>query len=275
MLIDVLRPVQLKGKGFVFNFVTPHSGTRNVRVWGDYAMTLDLANVIHRQIFMGCFGRYMTQCTRALLPRGGTFLDVGEHAGYFTLLAAHRVGPSGQVYALEPTPPTFNALQDHLRTNAVLNVHPHMIALAEANGTLRLHLPPPCENRDYNVTCMPQSGWTAVDVTCRRLDECLSEWKVSHIDLMKIDVEGAEPRVLAGGAESLKECVVKHLIVEVNGRRLTEGGSSPSQLVEQLAALGFVPAQLSGKRAIPVSADKWDLHPAHEYDRLFVHKSVL
>src|SRR4051812_4818425 len=112
-LIRILRPVQLKGKGFIFNFVTPHSGTRRIRVWGNYAMTLELENVIHRQIFMGCFGRYMTICTRALLPTGSTFLDVGAHAGYFTLLAAYCVGPSGVILAVEPTPSTFAVLQEH------------------------------------------------------------------------------------------------------------------------------------------------------------------
>lgn len=273
-LIGAIRPIQLKGKGFVFTFVTPRSGMRNVRVWGDYAMTLNLANVIHRQIFMGCFGRYMTACTRALLPVGGTFLDVGAHAGYFTLLAAHCVGPSGKVLALEPTPPTFGALQNHLRANAVTNVQAHMIALSEANGSLRLYIPPAGETRDYNVTCVPRSDWIAIDVPCRRLDEFLIESKIDHINLMKMDVEGAEPRVLTGAVGPLKRGVVKHLIVEVNGPRLSEAGSNPAKLVDQLSSLGFIPAQLSGKRAVPVPINKWDLHPDHEYDRLFMHNQL-
>lgn len=272
--IGAVRPIQLKGKGFVFKYITPRTGTRTVPVWGDYRMTLDLANIIHRQIFMGCFGRYMTVCTRALLPRGGTFLDVGAHAGYFTLLASHCVGPAGKVYALEPTPPTFDVLKDHLRINGVTNVQAEMIALAEEDGTLRLHVPPASEKRDYNVTYVPRADWTAVDVRCRKLDDCLAEWGVESVDLMKMDVEGAEPRVLAGGADVLQRGMVKYLIVEVNGPRLTEGGSSPARLIEQLAGVGFVPARLVGKRAVPVSADRWDLDPLHEYDRLFMHCSV-
>jgi hypothetical protein len=92
---------------------------------------------------------------------------------------------------------------------------------------------------------------------------------------MKMDVEGAEPRVLDGGAEHLKRGVVRHLIVEVNGPRLTECGSSPAGLVEQLDGLGFSPARLSGSRAVAVSAAQWDLDPTHEYDRLFVHRAAL
>lgn len=274
-LIGALRPLQIKGKGFVFDFVTPHDGTRTERVWGDYRMKLDLANAIHRQIFMGCFGRDMTIWARGLMPRGGTFLDVGAHAGYFTLLASHRVGARGRVLAVEPNPAAYAALQEHLTVNAVTNVTSEMIALSEEEGTLRLYVPPEQQNRDYNATCMRRADWTAMDVPSKRLDERLSAWGVSRVDLMKMDVEGAEPLVLTGGAEHLKRGVVRHLIVEVNGPRLAESGSSPVMLVEQLAGLGFFPAKLSGARAVPLSADVWDLHPTHEYDRLFVHRAAL
>jgi FkbM family methyltransferase len=272
-VIGALRPVPLKGKGFAFNFATPRSGIRTVPVWGRYSMSLDLANVIHRQIFMGCFGRDMTVWACTLLPPGGTFLDVGAHIGYFTLLAAHRVGAAGRVFAVEPNPAAFSALQSHLESNEVRNVEATMIALAEAEGTLRLYVPPAGAGRDYNVTSMPRSDWTPIDVPCRRLDDCLAEWQVERVDVMKLDVEGAEPRVLAGGAEHLARGVVRHLIIEVNGPRLTEGGSSPEKLVEQLVGLGFLPARRAGRRAVPVPIDRWDLDPDHEYDRLFIHRS--
>ena len=82
-----------------------------------------------------------------------------------------------------------------------------------------------------------------------------------------------DPRA-AGGAGRLRRGVVRHLVVEVNGPRLAEGGSSPARLVEQLAELGFAPARLAGRRAVPIPADRWDLHPDREYDRLFVHRSA-
>src|SRR5688572_8568167 len=98
------RPLQVKGKGFLLNPLTPHTGSKEVTVAGHYRMTLDLSNAIHRQIFMGCFAREMTRWARTFLPPGGTFLDVGAHAGYFSLLASTLVGPAGHVYALEPNP---------------------------------------------------------------------------------------------------------------------------------------------------------------------------
>ena len=51
--------------------------------------------------------------------------------------------------------------------------------------------------RDYNATFLLRPEWTPVEVPARRLDDCLDDWSVERFDLMKIDVEGAEPRVLA------------------------------------------------------------------------------
>ena len=87
---------------------------------------------------------------------------------------------------------------------------------------------------------------------------------MTRIDLMKIDVEGAEPRVLAGGATHLAQGVVRHAMIEINGPRLVEAGSSPAALVDDLAALGFEPARLVRGRAVRVARADIDLDPRHE-----------
>ena len=272
-VLEASRPLPLRGKGRLFNRFTPHTGSREVRVAGSYTMTLDLANAIHRQIFMGCFAHSMTQWASELLQPGGTFVDIGAHAGYFSLLASARVGATGRVFAVEPNPPTFAALEHHLTVNRVTNVRAVMCGLADAPGVLTLHAPP--SRIDYNATVLPRTGWTRVDVPTRTLDDCVSEWAIERIDLMKIDVEGAEPLVLAGGARALSNGIVRHAMIEINGPRLTDGGSGPRQLAETLGGFGFVPAMLSGGRAVAGSWTQFDVDPSHETDCLFVHRRVL
>ncbi len=272
-MIAAGRPLLFKGKGFLLDPVTPHEGTRRVTVAGQYAMTLDLANAIHRQIFMGCFARDMTRWARTLLPLGGTFLDVGAHAGYFSLIAADRVGHTGRVYAIEPNPRTFSALQTNLTANRVEHVLPHNCGLADRAGTILLHAPP--SRLDYNATVLPRADWQSVEVPSRTLDGCVAEWRVDRIDLMKLDVEGAEPLVLAGGSDCLTRGVVRHMMIEINGPRLTEGGSSPASLVSTLDSLGFVSASAAAARAIPQPWGGLDVDPAHEADCLFVHRNAL
>jgi FkbM family methyltransferase len=267
------RPLQIKGKGFVFDSLTPHDGSREVTVAGRYRMTLDLSNAIHRQIFMGCFARNMTKWARTLLSSGGSFLDVGAHAGYFSLLASHRVGPTGRVFAVEPNPRTFAALQHHLTQNAASNVQATMCGLADAPGSIVLYMPP--SRLDYNTTVLPRAEWTRVNVPSRTLDDCLREWRIERIDLMKIDVEGAEPLVLAGGGDALARGVVRHAMIEVNGPRLTEGGGGPAALGQRLERLGFVPASIVLGRVIAQPWTTFDVDPAHETDRLFVHQKAL
>ena len=275
LVVGALRPVRVRGKGTVLSLITPRAGTRTVRVWGDAVMTLDLANAIHRMIFMGSFSRDIVAWVRALLPPGGTFLDVGANIGYFSLVAAGCVGPRGRVVAVEPNPGAFEALRRHVEANGLGQVEPQRLALADADGVLGLYAPPAGESRDYNVTCLPRPDWTAIDVPCHRLDDCLDRWRVDRVDLMKMDVEGAEPRVLAGGATRLKQGVVRHLIVELNGPLLAEQGSSQGRLIEQLAALGFLPARLKGGRAVPLPAAGLAPDPADATDHLFLHESTL
>jgi FkbM family methyltransferase len=272
-VITAGRPLQVKGKGFLLDPLTPHDGLREVTVAGHYRMIVDLSNAIHRQIFMGCFARNMTRWAHALLPNGGAFLDVGAHAGYFSLLASHRVGPSGRVFAIEPNPRTFTALHHHLTQNAVRNVQAMMCGLADKPGSMVLHMPP--SQLDYNTTVLPRADWTRVDVPARRLDDCVREWGIEPIDLMKIDVEGAEPLVLAGGADALARGVVRYAMIEVNGPRLTEGGSGPAALAQTLERLGFVPASIVLGRLIAQSWTTFDADPSHETDCLFVHQKAL
>ena len=272
-VIAVSRPLQVKGKGFLLDPLTPHEGSREVTVAGQYRMTLDLSNAIHRQIFMGCFARGMTKWARTLLPVGGAFLDVGAHAGYFSLLASNRVGPSGRVFAIEPNPRTFATLERHLTQNAVSNVHAVMCGLAGADGVLALHLPP--SQLDYNATMLPRAGWTRTEVPVRRLDDCVREWKINRIDLMKIDVEGAEPLVLAGGTDALRRGIVRHAMIEINGPRLTEGGHGPAALAKTLDELGFVPASIALGHVVPGSWNAFDTNPEHETDCLFVHRTAV
>jgi FkbM family methyltransferase len=272
-VLDAGRPLQVRGKGRLFDRFTPRTGLREVTVGGSYTMTLDLANAIHRQIFMGCFAHSMTQWATHLLPTGGAFLDVGAHAGYFSLLASARVGASGRVFAIEPNPRTFASLERHLTRNRVANVQALMCGLAEKPGVLALHAPP--SQIDYNATVLPRADWTRVEVPARTLDDCVRDWAIGRIDLMKIDVEGAEPGVLAGGTAALAGGVVRHAMIEINGPRLTEGGSGPRQLAETLHGLGFVPASLRGGRAVAGSWSDFDIDPAHETDCLFVHRRAL
>jgi FkbM family methyltransferase len=166
-------------------------------------------------------------------------------------------------------------LQANLAANHIVHVNVLMEALAEREGSMRLYIPAPMAHRGYNATLLPRVDWQSLVVPTRRLDNCLPQWGVQRIDVMKIDVEGSEPRVLSGGSSHLAQGVVQHVMIEINGPRLVEGGSNPAALVRQLDTLGFSPARLARGRAVAVPVKSLDLDPTHESDQLFVHRSGL
>jgi FkbM family methyltransferase len=272
-LIRFVRPLNLRGAGTLFNRFTPWEGRREIDVAAGIKMPVNLANGQQRQMFMGCFAREVQGPVKALLHSGDTFLDVGANVGFLTLLAASRVGPGGRVIGVEPYPPTFEQLKRNVESNKLDFVQIHQMALSSDPGALRLWVPAPREHREFNVSVVEGENMTPVDVPARTMDDCLAEWKVDRIQLMKIDVEGAEPRVFKGGAASLKSGVVKHLLCEVNGKYLVRKGTSPMGLISQLNELGFQYAQVKHGRAVTETPPT--LGPGDEVDALFVHRTAL
>ena len=87
---------------------------------GGWRFACDLRDLTAREAFFtGRYGPQETALLGAALRPGATFVDVGANWGYFTLLAAHRVGPAGRVVALEPDPRLFALLRANLAANGI------------------------------------------------------------------------------------------------------------------------------------------------------------
>src|SRR5436305_491010 len=140
-----------------------------------------------------------------LLYEGMIVFDVGANIGEFTLLFSHFVGQRGQVHAFEPTPDTFARLQTITQSTNRSNLKLNQVALADKTGTvaMRLYEPEfatwntladrPIEN--YGLNVQPP---TIEKVAAMTIDGYCAENQIDHIDLLKIDVEGAEYQVLLG-----------------------------------------------------------------------------
>lgn len=78
-------------------------------------------------------------------------------------------------------------------------------------------------------------------VPIRSLDDCLDEWQVAHVNLLKIDAQGWEPRVFAGASRSLASGRIDAILCEFNDHWLRAVGSSPQALWKTLVTFGFHP----------------------------------
>jgi len=136
-----------------------------------------------------------------LLPDGACFWDVGAHIGFFSLIAARRVGPSGVVYAFEPSRENRARLASVLEANAANNVEVLPVAVSAEDGAAVIHRHPsstmwslePSDDRE-----------PAYEVECRSLDSLWREG-LRAPDVVKVDVEGTEVDVLRGATGLIAE----------------------------------------------------------------------
>ncbi len=139
----------------------------------------------------------------ALLP-GRTVVDVGARVGSYAVVAARTVGRRGTVYAVEPDPASRTLLARTLR-----------------------------HQRLYNVVVLPSAA--GLEVPAPPLDELVP----GPVDVVKIDVEGAEIEVLRGAEHLLRRSAGAVLFVKWNPEGLTAAGHDPAGLPARLQALGF------------------------------------
>jgi FkbM family methyltransferase len=164
---------------------------------------------------------------RAVRP-GMTVVDAGAYLGYFTLLAADRVGPKGRVYAFEPHPESVQALCENVRANGFedrVTVVP--MALDDGRAIRRLRL----EDNPAQSRLGRHETWKrSATVRCTTLDLYLAAEAAP--DLVKVDVEGAEVAVLAGMASTLERVDEGFaMIMEFNPAALRTAGTGPEELV--------------------------------------------
>lgn len=219
-------------------FFTPQSSTGTVSFPDGRVLVLDMSDRTQRTMAANRFEPSETQVVRGWLQRGDVFVDVGAHVGWFTTLASNVVGPDGAVIAVEPFPSSF----ERLTTNVHLSGRTNVVMLNCALGAdeTELVLGPQVGSDSGSVTAAPRDRSETVRVACTRLDSLMDKLArptVGRIALMKIDVEGLEPEVLAGAQKTLER--TDAVLIEINANALAAAGSSESTVRGLLAHAGL------------------------------------
>lgn len=181
------------------------------------------------------------QWFRSLVSPGMTVLDVGANIGCYSLMAAERVGPGGVVVAYEPTPSVVKCFRANIRLNRFSNITIVEGVVSDQEGTAVFHLNPEHEGSEGNslIPALVVPGGTRITCPQTTLDAEVERLKLTRVDVVKIDVEGHEVRVLQGARRLLRE-LAPHLLLEVNPLTLKAGGSSPEALFAELTRAGYV-----------------------------------
>ncbi|MCC2680650.1 MAG: Methyltransferase FkbM [Nitrosospira multiformis] len=145
---------------------------------------------------------------KRLLPPDGSFIDVGANIGTFTLVAAHRA-VRGQVHAFEPSAHHFARLAHNIELNDFKNVTLNRKGLYDQPGEAVLFLPSQMgEMNNSGAASLYTSGLeetrqVSEAVSLIRLDDYVREKSIGRVDIIKIDIEGAELKALEGARETI------------------------------------------------------------------------
>ncbi len=187
-------------------------------------------------------------CERLLQP-GDAAVDVGANIGLYTLLFSSLVGVEGRVHSFEPAPENLRRLRVNLLLNGAENVEAHQAALFSRPGVLTLNLfdsrlgawhslgRPELPNPFTPGEMIAPTG--TVEVEAITLDDYAASAGLERIALLKIDVEGAEPDVLAGATGLLERKAVGAILFEVSLPQAESLGHDPSEPFAQLTQLGY------------------------------------
>lgn len=195
-----------------------------------------------RRSVIGCEivkkGVWEPEVTEYICPKivpGMTVLDVGADIGYYTLLFAKRVGPLGRVVAFEPIPEALEKLECNVRLNGYTNVTICDFALFSGSGSVILEAPLELSRINLAKSANEKND---IRIQTRTFDECESELNIRRVDLVKIDVEGAELDVLYGMQRSLKK-YHPALLVEVHPEGLVCFKHRPEDVLRFLERMKY------------------------------------
>ena len=212
---------------------------KNVRLPEGFVVLNPQDPVISAAVAFGAFEPYETELFRKTVTSGMTVIDIGANIGYYTVIASSRTGTAGRVIAFEPAPENFGILEETIRINGFRNVDAHMLAIADAEGVFTLNLHDTNKGKHSLVKGMQNArGFaTSVQVMATTLESFRFEKGVEHVDVIKMDIEGAESIALVGMPEALKKAKV--LFFEFTPSAIRKAGHDPLEVLSRLRVAGF------------------------------------
>lgn len=203
--------------------------------WG-LSLRVRPSETIGRQVYtFGLFDLIVCEALFRLTTPGDMALDVGANIGQMTGLLAKRSGPGGSVWAFEPHPDVRNDLLDHImkwqRCPPIAPILVRPEALAEKDGEGELFEPDCFEsNRGLASLGSRGPGGRRLPIVLNRLDAVVPSEQ--PIGILKMDVEGAEERVLSGASGLLEGRQIRDIIFE-------DQGPYPSAVARFLESKGY------------------------------------
>jgi len=220
------------------------------RLWVDTADAMIGRNLMKH----GVFEPRETAIIRALLHPGDVFVDCGANLGYYSFAAAEVLDRQGLVHAFEPVPANCELFAASIADNRLEDVIKlHREALGDRSGEAEIYLDRGNAGAHSFRRANVESEAGSLRVPLRRMDDALAG---SRIDVVKIDTQGSERSILAGG-EGLIRKYLPVIVTEWWPWGAGDDGG-PKAIASMLAGWGYAAALDSGDAGKPLEIISWE-----------------
>ena len=239
------RVYQLHPRSFYWNYCCRHNSDKpliakveknlKARVWpGD---------VIGRGLYIaGWYEQQEVNFLKRVLKPGMVFFDIGANMGFYSLISAKQVGPSGQVHSFEPNPRMFEELKYNVNLNSLDNVNLNQLALGDEPGTVQLSLYERGKEVYGSLSQNVYPGANIIgydDVEMETVDNYIKKPGIEKVDIIKIDVEGAEFLVFKGAKALLSNSNGPVILFEMSQSLLEGFNTNCKEVAEYLMNFNY------------------------------------
>jgi FkbM family methyltransferase len=166
----------------------------------------------------------MCRALRGYLKPGGVFVDVGANEGFFSIIAARLVGPTGLVVAVEPQSRLKPVLMTNCQLNNAHSIHIVNVAVSNVSGFSLLHLSPDTNPGSTALWRSTRYKLPTERVETLTLSAVFDRQKLEYADLVKMDIEGAEYEAILGSRELFRSGRVGALALELHPAAIQKRG---------------------------------------------------
>ncbi len=241
----------IRGKYFIRMRVHPHLRNKILicRYRGLSLHPMDFSLPRYNNMFYKDICEPEEEFLGRVLRHGMTFVDIGANIGSYSMPAAALVGTEGRVIAFEPASDNLAIFKETIALNNASNIILEQLALSDKSGEGKLRLHDGANTGQHALAVEGQAG-VVESVTLTTLDDYLEQTGIRKVDVVKLDVEGVELKVLKGAAKTLSADAPPVLIVEVSDVNASRYGSTSGELFAFLEHTGYLRYKYSGGRLV-------------------------
>jgi FkbM family methyltransferase len=242
----------------ILKFVNNKPRTLPTKLKDGRELIVDLSTGMQETVyFIGEYEQPITAIASEMITEGDVCLDVGANFGWYTTLMSLRSGKTGAVHAFEPMPKTYRELE----RNREAARHPDRIyinnfALGDREDVVQINMFDDLPSGHASLSAKGESRVSAFDCRLTTFDSYLVDHDISHVNFVKVDIEGAEMMFLRGAERLFEQEVPPVLLMEMALAQTRNFEYIPNDLIEfiaERAEYAFYKVEETVGRLIPIS----------------------